>query len=155
MKVLILLLLVLAQTGFSQTHVEERALIYFLENIYPKEYPELPKLRFSKMTEDGYTLFGVTDNCFDNFDYQFKVELDKIANNNSKDYSKYQIKLKSHRYYLGLWAKHQLRVFKATRLRDFQYVLISVYKDKHEDLFITEINSNNIVTQFCKNTLVY
>jgi hypothetical protein len=154
MKVLTIIIFGLTQVSFAQTPVEERALKYFLEKIYPEEHPELPKLRFNKRTEDSFTVFGVSNNCFDKFDYQFKIDLDNIGEKNS-DKSKHKIRLNGHKQNFGILTKYQLRVFKATRLRDFDYVLIAVYRNHYEDFFIIELNSDNIVTRHCKNSVVY
>lgn len=156
MRGIIVLILASSNIAFGQRiNYEERALLYFFENVYPSEYSQEPTFQFKKKTQVQYTRFGIRDNCFDKQDYEFYAKIDSSATDHERS-AKISVQLAVQHKRLKRLSKNEMKVYRATGVSNKYYVEITLnFKSDRSDSFFIELDEDGRVLRMCKTTLIY
>jgi hypothetical protein len=138
---------------------EQKALDYFMVNVFDSNYQKLKTIEFSGFTEDHMTNFEFGHNCFST---DFKLELDLINNSLNKILPKKKIIL-SKRSNLKVRPLHKnsskifkLSINQANELNNKIYVSIQLLKLSYlVDIYLFEFDKSGDVLRWCRTGVVF
>jgi len=159
-RILIIIITLYGSISFAQEmKYEQKAFDFFLENIYPKEFSEVKKVKFDYQTKGTKAEFGISENCFEGDKIKLRNRLGENAEN--KTFSPKQIKVKESTKIkfkkTCLFCKYECFVSIANAVSDDEiYVAIKIYnKNRFSKIYFLELDNNANIKRWCRTGYIF